>query len=331
MPMLKKQYMLKYYVESHMCEMVDLRTKKLFLKKSSAGPKLSKRDFFVGGKIFLYSRELDIVDYGDGATRAKLHQALETCACILPASLTKDWGTIISRCEAEGMVLKRARTLYLDAATAANVGALTSDGAAALAGTVSLLLVFGCADGIQKMLALCDNAVSELGVAPPLVATSADAVAKLVGLCAATSPTATLDNCTCAVIKPHAVKSGVIGNIVDQIVQQGYELSAMETFAFTKAQAHEFLEVYKEVIPDYDAHVVELCAGLSVGMELRAESAVETFRQTVGPWDVQMAKELRPTTLRGKYGEDAVRSAVHCTDLPTDGVQECEYLFKFMT
>ena len=56
--------------------------------------------------------------------------------------------------------------------------------------------------------------------------------------------------------------------------------------------------MYKDVVPEYSDHLVQLCSGLSVGMELRAENAVETFRQTVGPWDVQMAKELRPASLR---------------------------------
>ncbi len=48
-PMLKRQYLLKYFLESHMVEMVDLKTKKLFLKKSPAGPLLSRNDLFIGG------------------------------------------------------------------------------------------------------------------------------------------------------------------------------------------------------------------------------------------------------------------------------------------
>lgn len=70
--------------------------------------------------------------------------------------------------------------------------------------------------------------------------------------------------------------------------------------------------------------------GVSVALEVRAQNAVETFRQSVGPWDVEMARELRPTTIRGKYGVDRVKNAVHCTDLPQDGQSECEYCFKLM-
>ena len=50
-----------------------------------------------------------------------------------------------------------------------------------------------------------------------------------------------------------------------------------------------------------------------------------------GPWDIDMAKELRPESIRAKFGFDKVRSAVHCTDLPADGVTECEYCFNLLT
>jgi nucleoside-diphosphate kinase len=41
-------------------------------------------------------------------------------------------------------------------------------------------------------------------------------------------------------------------------------------------------------------------------------------------------QELRPDTIRGRYGVDRPRSAVHCTDLPQDGTPECEYCFRVM-
>ena len=43
-----------------------------------------------------------------------------------------------------------------------------------------------------------------------------------------------------------------------------------------------------------------------------------------------MAKELRPDSIRGTFGENNVRSAVYCTDLPTDGVVDCDYCFRLM-
>ena len=56
---------------------------------------------------------------------------------------------------------------------------------------------------------------------------------------------------------------------------------------------------------------------------MRAENAVTTFRSfTAGPWEVGMAKELAPQSIRGRYGLDNVLSAIHCTDLEEDGISE---------
>jgi len=44
--------------------------------------------------------------------------------------------------------------------------------------------------------------------------------------------------------------------------------------------------------------------------------------------DPEIAKNLRPKTIRAKYGMDRVANAIHCTDLPEDGTLECEYFFS---
>ncbi len=44
----------------------------------------------------------------------------------------------------------------------------------------------------------------------------------------------------------------------------------------------------------------------------------------------QMAKELRPGTVRALFGVDLIRNALHCTDLDSDGIAECEYCFRIL-
>ena len=36
----------------------------------------------------------------------------------------------------------------------------------------------------------------------------------------------------------------------------------------------------------------------------------------------EIARHLRPSTLRAKYGHNKLKNAVHCTDLADDGMQE---------
>lgn len=134
--------------------------------------------------------------------------------------------------------------------------------------------------------------------------------------------TATLDNCTCVVIKPHAVKGKLAGKIMSHIISQGYEISAVVSRQLDKLQAGEFLEVYKDVVPDYNDMLTQFVSGMVIAMEVRAENAVATFRATAGPWDIEFARQLRPTTIRAIHGIDKIRNAIHCTDLESDGVSD---------
>ena len=63
-------------------------------------------------------------------------------------------------------------------------------------------------------------------------------------------------------------------------------------------------------------------------MEIRQENAVKSFRELCGPVDPEIAKNLRPNTIRARFGTDRIRNAIHCTDLPEDGVLESEYFFS---
>ena len=44
--------------------------------------------------------------------------------------------------------------------------------------------------------------------------------------------------------------------------------------------------------------------------------------------DPEIAKNLRPNTLRARFGLDRVKNAIHCTDLAEDGQLESEYFFS---
>ena len=66
-------------------------------------------------------------------------------------------------------------------------------------------------------------------------------------------PTAFFNNCTCCIIKPHVVLSGDAGKIIDTILEEGFEISAMEMFTLQKPTAEEFFEIYKGVLPEFVA------------------------------------------------------------------------------
>jgi len=329
LPMIKRKYLLKYYVESHAIEMIDIQKKKLFLKKSPCPPEVTINDFSVGNKIFLYSRELFIVDYGDGATRARLHQPYQQCIGILSSDVYQDWGKIVSILEKK-MSLVRLRTCIFTEMDAKSILSFLQEDfkyTSSLTRGTNLVVVFQAENGCDVMKETIHREGLGQGV---FVATNSTQTSDISTRVLSLKSTATFDSCTCCVIRPHAVKEGVAGEILDLIIGQGYEVSAIDSFQFDKVASEEFLEVYKGVVPEYPDHVVQLCSGLSVCMELRAENAVAVFRETAGPWDIDMAKELRPQSIRGKFGRDRIRSAVHCTDVAQDAQLECEYCFQIM-
>lgn len=71
-----------------------------------------------------------------------------------------------------------------------------------------------------------------------------------------------------------------------------------------------------------------MTTGPCIVLEVRQENAVVSFRELCGPIDAEIAKSLRPNSLRARFGVDRVKNAIHCTDLPEDGVLESEYFFK---
>ena len=141
-------------------------------------------------------------------------------------------------------------------------------------------------------------------------------------------PTATFNNCTCCIIKPHVVSNGQAGQVIDMILQEGFEISSMQMFSLDKPTAEEFFEVYKGVIPEYVGMIEGMTCGPCIVMEVRQENAVRSFRELCGPMDPEIAKNLRPRTIRAKFGNNREANAVHCTDLEEDGSLEVEYFFS---
>lgn len=153
LPMMKKQYLLKFFVDQHMVEMVDLKSRKMFLRKSPCPNELSKDDFFVGGKISLYSRELDIVDYGDLKTKEQLHFQVQQCVAILTQSSYNEWGKLVGKLNTD-MVITKMKTVIMSQNLADRVCNVLNVGprkSLEFSNGVSLVLLLSGEDGYNKI------------------------------------------------------------------------------------------------------------------------------------------------------------------------------------
>lgn len=69
-------------------------------------------------------------------------------------------------------------------------------------------------------------------------------------------------------------------------------------FYLHKDTAEEFYDVYKGILPEYIPLIEHFISGPSIVMELRQENVVTAFRALAGPNDPEIAKYLRPNTIR---------------------------------
>ena len=324
----------------------------MFLKKTKVPPNLTESDFVLGANILLLARDLKITEYADSVTRKLLDDVDERTTVIVPPPLYESLGDIVSLIEKAGFTLVDLKTTCFGESEGVEAAAelLGVDPKALLRPEPLTVMSFRGANSIEAVNDLIQSSsFAGLGLSCPGNADEAFAYTHLFKKHSRT--TATFEECSCCVIKPHAVKESLVGAIVSDVTSRGFVVSAAAMFRLERAAAAEFLEVYDGVVPQYSEMVDELCSGSVVAMEVRLkpqfcssfadegssaaavdgqEEVVDKFRSHVGPWDVAMARELHADTIRGKFGRDSIRNAVHCTDLPKDGVIESEYFFKIL-
>lgn len=346
-----RSYVLTFYPRDNSIEMHDVKNNRGFLKRSEY-QELSLDDLHLGATITVHARQLKLVDYADAYTRRNLEVRKSRTLGIIKPDAYNIMGSIISAVYRGGFTIGQLNMVKMSQQQAETFYGLSGSPAGAHAAHLS-------SDVVVVMELVGENAVDRwqamMGPASPEEA-KAVAPQSIRGMCGqdevincvhgSADPasaakevafffgeqswpcTALFNNCTLCVIRPHAVRDA--GEIVDRIVQEGFEISAMRLWHLDKVMAEEFFDVYKGVLPEYPEVVYQMSNGPALVLEVRQEDAVNSFRKLVGPHDPEVAKHLRPDTLRARFGVDRVRNAVHCTDLPEDGLLEVEYFFNIL-
>ena len=123
-----------------------------------------------------------------------------------------------------------------------------------------------------------------------------------------------------------------VGEIVNSISDGGFHIKSIFAVHLTLGMAEELLEVYRGVLLNYTAMVQQMCITPVLAIMITGPaSIVQDFREFCGPQDPDLARVLRPESLRARFGVTAVKNAVHCTDLPEDGEMECRYFFETLS
>ncbi|XP_054644670.1 nucleoside diphosphate kinase 7 [Dunckerocampus dactyliophorus] len=355
---LLRRYQFFYYPNDNSVEMFDLKNQRTFLRRTKYGD-IHAKDMFVGNRVNIFSRQLNLVDYADRYTATKLGSKKErTLALIKPDGVPKI-GDILEMAIAANLMVTNAKMTHLTWSQAADFyvehqSKLFFNSLVQLvssAPVVALELMGDEAVSVwRKLLGPSDPEVARREAPQSIraqfgtdsgkdVAHGSDSLAAAArelefffptAICHGPPNTAIYLDCTCCIIKPHAVAEGLTGKILNSIAAAGYHISALEMFNVDRANAEEFYEVYKGVVIEYVDMVTELSLGPCMVLEIHGTDVAKTFREFCGPADPEIARHLRPTTLRALYGTDKVKNAVHCTDLPEDAVLEVQYFFKIL-
>jgi len=129
---------------------------------------------------------------------------------------------------------------------------------------------------------------------------------------------------TLSIIKPDAVKKGVIGKIVDRFESNGLKIAAMKKKQLSTAEAGEFYSVHKER-PFFGDLVEFMTSGPVVIMTLEGEDAIKKNRDLMGATN---PKEAEAGTIRADFAESIDANAVHGSDSAENAAIEIAYFFS---
>jgi nucleoside-diphosphate kinase len=129
---------------------------------------------------------------------------------------------------------------------------------------------------------------------------------------------------TFGIIKPDAVKNGIIGEILTMIQKDGFRIAGMKMRRLAKHEAEAFYAVHKER-PFYAGLVTFMTEGPVVLLVLERENAIARWRELMGATNPANAAE---GTIRKKFAENIERNSVHGSDAPETARQEIPFFFS---
>lgn len=129
---------------------------------------------------------------------------------------------------------------------------------------------------------------------------------------------------TLSIIKPDAVAANHIGAIIEKFENAGLKVVAAKMTKLSKEQAEEFYAVHKER-PFYNDLVTFMTSGPIFVQVLDGDDAVALNRKIMGPTN---SKNAEKGTVRGDFGTDVQRNAVHGSDSLENAQKEIAFFFK---
>tara|TARA_B100001029_G_C15008829_1_gene422862 strand:- start:360 stop:767 length:408 start_codon:yes stop_codon:yes gene_type:complete len=133
-----------------------------------------------------------------------------------------------------------------------------------------------------------------------------------------------MQNRTFAIIKPDAIENKYMGEIIDVVIKNKFDILNARLITMSKDQAEGFYAVHKER-PFFRDLVSFMCSGPCMVMELEKNNAVTEWRNLIGATDPNEADE---GTIRKLFAESKERNSVHGSDSDENATIEINFFFK---
>jgi nucleoside-diphosphate kinase len=124
-------------------------------------------------------------------------------------------------------------------------------------------------------------------------------------------------------VKPDAVKRGLIAQIIQRFEDTGLVIERLELGPVTVDQAKANYAEH-EGKPFYDGLIAYITSGPVVKMVLAGPEAVMVVRKLMGATN---PRDAAPGTIRGDYGLELDANVVHGSDSPDSAAREIAIFF----
>jgi nucleoside-diphosphate kinase len=129
---------------------------------------------------------------------------------------------------------------------------------------------------------------------------------------------------TLVLLKPDAVRRGLIGEIIGRIeAKAGWTIAALEL----RTLDHETLELHygeHRGKPFYEPLMEFMASGPVVALVVEGERAIEGVRALAGPTDPITAA---PGSIRGDFGTIVRENLIHASDSEESAIRELKIFF----
>jgi nucleoside-diphosphate kinase len=131
------------------------------------------------------------------------------------------------------------------------------------------------------------------------------------------------EEATLLIVKPDAVRRGLIGEILGRIERKGLRIEAMRQMRIDRDLAERLYDEHRDKA-FFGELVGFITGGEVVVARVVGEQAVSVVRALMGPTDPAAAP---PGTIRGDYGVVITENLVHGSDSPESAKRELDLFF----